>query len=67
MGNARVQVTLRSFSEKKYYSGKAICITYSECGFVPLAVQYAIMELHAPCYVVFCGLSGGTIFLRIIT
>jgi len=44
-------------------SGKAISITYSECGFVALVIQHA-KRMHP---IVICGLSGSTIFLHIIS
>jgi len=37
---------------------KAICITYSECLSVALVIHHAMRKRH----VVFCGLSGSTVF-----
>ena len=38
--------------------GIAIDITYSECVFV----RFSECKAHAPYYILFCGLSGSTIF-----
>jgi len=44
-------------------SGKAISITYCECGFVALGIQHAKrMRLT-----VICGMSGSTVFFHIIS
>jgi len=44
------------------YSGKAISVTYSECVFVALGIQHAMRMRH----IVFCDLSGCTVFLQVI-
>jgi cytochrome c oxidase assembly protein Cox11 len=43
--------------------GKAISMTYSEC---VCSLIYLAYKAHVPFYVAICGLSGSTIFLRII-
>ena len=40
--------------------GKAVSLLYSDCGSVNLS--YPACKLHAPNYIVMCGLSGSTIF-----
>jgi hypothetical protein len=44
--------------------GKAISITHSEC---VCSLSYPAREAHAPYCTVSCGLSGATIFCRIIS
>ena len=44
-------------------SGKAVCITYTECVFLESSIQHA-MRLRK---IVICGLSGSTIYLHIIS
>jgi hypothetical protein len=44
-------------------SGKAISITYSECVFVALGIQY-VMRMH---HIVICGLSALQYFSHIIS
>ena len=51
-------VTLRRLTCNHCYSGKAIFITYCGCLFVGLGIQHAMRMRH----IVFCGLSGSTIF-----
>jgi len=38
--------------------GKAISITYSECGFVAFGIQHAVHKYH----IIICGLSGSKYF-----
>jgi len=44
-------------------SGKAISITYSECGFIALGTQPAMRMRH----ILICGLASSTIFSHIIS
>lgn len=44
------------------YSGRTIRITYSDCISVALGIEEAILKRH----VVFCGVSGCTVFLLIM-
>jgi len=44
-------------------SATAINVTYSVCEFVALGIQHAMRM----CHIVFCDLSGSTIFFRIIS
>jgi hypothetical protein len=39
------------------------CVTYSECVFVAIGVQHAMLKRH----IVICGLSGCTIIFHIIS
>ena len=48
---------------KHCYSGKSVSITYSECVFVVLVIQYVMRMRHIFNYV----LSGSTIFFHIIS
>jgi len=56
-------VTLRIVRVTIFCSGKSIRITYSECVFVDLGVQYAMRM----CHIVICGLRGSTIYFYIIS
>jgi len=58
-----VQSNVGARSHNHCCSGKAKIITYCECVFVALGIQHA---MHM-CHIVFCGLSGSTIFSHIIS
>jgi len=45
------------------YYRKELCVTYSECVIVALA----ILDAMRMCGIVICGLSGSTIFFHIIS
>jgi len=45
------------------FSGKSVCITHSECVFVPLGIQHAKLMT----YIVICGLSGSAILCHIFS
>jgi hypothetical protein len=50
-------------SSNHYCSGKAMRITYSECVFVALVIQYAMRMRH----IVIRGLSGSTNFFHVFS
>jgi hypothetical protein len=51
-------------SSNNYCHGKAISVTYSKC---VCSLSYPTWKVHAPCYIVICGLSGSTIFFHIVS
>jgi hypothetical protein len=58
-----IQHNVDAGSCNRFCSGKAINITYSECGFVALGIQYPLSIRR----IVICGLSSSTIFCRNIS
>jgi hypothetical protein len=61
--DSRCTCNLEARSCNRCGSGKAISITYSECVFVALRLQYANCMHHTA----ICGLPGSTIFFHIVT
>jgi hypothetical protein len=61
-----IQTWIIAVDENGYehcFSGKAVCITFSECMFVSLGIQHAKLLPHF----VICGLSGSAIFFPCIS
>ena len=49
---------LTAFSSNHFCTGESINISHSECVFVALGIQHAMLMHH----IVICGLTGSTIF-----
>jgi hypothetical protein len=62
--NVHIKVTLRRVRISYFCRGKAVNITYWVC---ICSLSYPACNAHAPYYIAICGLSGCTVFCRIIS
>jgi hypothetical protein len=62
-----VKLNIEARSRNHCCRVKAIIITYPECVFIALVVQYGNHIFPTPYYSVICGLSDSTIFFHTIS